>query len=281
MIKTFFKGMLMGICDIIPGVSGGTIAFILGIYERLINAIKNINIKFYNKENLRKMDLKFLIPLGLGIVVAFGVGSRIVPYLLDNYPAYTFAFFFGLILGSIKLIHKKSKRLNLRRILAGVLMFLFAFWIAGLKTLTANHSYGIVFFSGILAISAMLLPGISGSFILLLLGQYKFMLEALKNFKVLYIVSFLIGAIIGLLGFSRLLSYLLKKYHSVTMWALIGLMLGALRVPFDNIVFVKELYPGLGFVWSLTSVVITSLLFLLGIFIIIKIGKLDKDSINV
>jgi putative membrane protein len=287
MIDTFFKGILMGISDIIPGVSGGTIAFILGIYERLINAIKNINFDLVTslfkkefKENLKKVDLGFLIPLGIGMVGAVVLASQFVPYLLDNFPAYTFAFFFGLILGSIKLIHKKSKRFKISRFMLGIIGFLIAFFIAGLKGLGASHSYYIIFFSGFIAIAAMLLPGVSGSFILLLLGQYKFMLEVLRGLKIVYIIVFLTGAVCGLLSFSRLLSYLLKKYHSATIWFLLGLMLGALRVPFSNIFFVKELYPELNFIWSSFSIVLVSVIFLIGILFTMLIEKLNKNYIE-
>ena len=201
--KTFLKGILMGIADIIPGISGGTIALILGIYERLINAIKSIS------------DFKFLIPLGLGIFTAIIAGSFTIPYLLDTYPAYIFAFFTGLILGSIKIIYKRIKLHKISGFTLGILGFILAFVITGLKLLQINHSYLIIFFSGIIAISAMLLPGISGSYILLVLGQYKFMLTALKDINIPYILIFIAGAIIGLIFFSRIISYLLKLHHSL------------------------------------------------------------------
>lgn len=280
----------MGVSDIIPGVSGGTIAFIFGIYERLINTIKSFNfdllVSFFKfvfrgkfsefREDLKKIDLGFLIPLGFGILIAFAIGSRIIPHLLENYPAYTFAFFFGLILASVKLIHMKSKRIKLNKLFFGLVGFFIAFLIAGLKELMVSHSYSIIFFSGFIAIAAMLLPGISGSFILLLLGQYKFMLEVLKNVELDYIFIFLSGAIIGLLSFSRLLSFLLKRYHSCTLWFLIGLMLGALRIPFENIVYVQKIYPDLGFVWNLFSVSLVVILFLVGMIFVLLIGKLNR-----
>jgi len=131
-----------------------------------------------------------------------------------------------------------------------------------------------------IAIAAMLLPGISGSFILLLLGQYRFMLEALKDMRIFYIASFLVGAVIGLLGFSRLLSYLLKRHHSNTIWCLIGLMFGALRVPFNNVIFVRSLYPEINFIWNSVSVSFVGIFFVLGIVAIIIIETYDKDRVS-
>ena len=283
MIKFILKGALMVISDIIPGVSGGTIAFILWIYERLINSIKNLNISFLfsnRKENWNRMDLGFLIPLGIGIVAAFGIGSFIIPYLLENHPAYIFSFFFGLILGSIYLIKKRVKTIKLKYLGIGTIAFIFAFIFAGLETLSSSHSYIFIFFSGMAAIMAMLLPGISGSYVLLVLGQYKFMLEALKGLKIFYIISFILGALIGLILSSRIILYLLKRYHNLTIWALIGLMLGSLRVPFNNVVFVKILYPQLNFVWNLYSILLVGFFFLLGIIIVVLIGKFDKNTLK-
>lgn len=283
----------MGISDVIPGVSGGTIAFILGIYERFINAIKGINITFIvplskfiikrekkyleeTKNKLSPMDLGFLVPLFMGIFIAFMIGARIIPYLLDTYPAYTFAFFFGLILGSIKVIFKKIKGISFVNIFLCVVAFVLAFVIAGLSSLQVTHTYTFIFFSGMIAIIAMLLPGISGSFILLLLGQYRFMLEALKEVKIFYILSFLVGAVVGLLSFSRLLSYLLKRHHSNTMWCLIGLMFGALRVPFNNVIFVRSLYPEINFIWDIMSISFVGIFFIFGIIGIMVIETKDK-----
>ncbi len=279
-LKIFLKGALMGISDIIPGISGGTIAFILGIYERLINAIKSINVNFLfsnRKDNWKRMDLKFLIPLSLGIGIAFLVSSRIIPYLLDWYPAYIFSFFFGLILGSIYLIRKRIRVFRFSYIIIVIITFIFAFLIASIEGISANHSYWFIFVSGIVAIIAMLLPGISGSYILLLLGQYKFMLEALREIKIYYIISFILGAVIGLLAASRIISYLLKRYHNATISALVGLMLGSLKTPFVNIAYVKLLYPQIGFIWDITSILVVGALFLLGIIVVILIGRFDSS----
>ena len=267
----FLKGMLMGISDIIPGVSGGTIALIVGIYERLIKGIKEINIKFLfslfqyaakrSDKYLQKaqkeflsMDFALFIPLGIGILIAFGIGSLIIPYLLDYYPAYIFALFFGLILGSVHMVYKKIEKHKMADFVISGIGFILAWMIVGISYMNIDHTYPVIFFSGMIAICAMLLPGVSGSFMLLMLGQYRFMLESLKHLKIDIAVTFITGAVIGLLGFSRVIAYMLRKFHSQTMAFLVGLMLGALRLPLGNVLFTQELHPDLNFVWSAQAI---------------------------
>jgi putative membrane protein len=242
----FLKGMLMGGADVIPGVSGGTMALIAGIYERLILGLKGINIKWMlpllkgkireSWKELMKIDFGFFIPLGLGIALAFGIGSFVITYLLDNFTAYIYAFFFGLILASVRVVQRQTKKFGISGLITIAVGFAFAFWVVGLPTLQTTPAYWFIFICGMIAICAMLLPGISGAFMLLMLGQYQFMLEALKGLKIWYICSFMAGAIISLLGSSHILAYLLKRWHSPTMGILVGLMLGALRQPFEKIV---------------------------------------------
>lgn len=267
----------MGGADIIPGVSGGTMALITGIYTRLINGIKGFNLRFLvpllkgrikiAKEELLKIDFGLFIPLGIGIVVAFGIGSLIIPYLLDNYPAYIYAFFFGLIFASIKLVYRHANSSKLTDWIAAAVGFLIAFLIVGLDVLKTTPSYLFIFACGMIAIAAMLLPGISGSFTLLMLGQYKFMLEALRDFKIRYIVLFLAGIIISMVICSRILAYLLKRYHAKTMCFLVGLMIGALRLPFENIVYAPNVE------WNVLQVILTGLFLVIGIAIVLIIGK--------
>ncbi len=277
-IKIFLKGLLMGGADIIPGVSGGTMALITGIYERLINGIKGLTdfIKplFKGKikqsfNSLKKIDFALFIPLGIGIIIAFGIGSLIIPHLLDNYTAYIYAFFFGLILASVKLVYKRIEKSNFLDKSFGLLGFVIAFLIVGLTALTTTPSYWWIFICGAIAITAMLLPGVSGSFMLLMLGQYKFMLEALRGLKFSYIASFLVGAIISLVISSRVLAYLLKKHHSKTMWFLVGLMIGALRLPFEKIVYS-------GMEWSFLSGFLVALFLIIGIVIVLIVGRYEK-----
>lgn len=277
-LKIFLKGLLMGGADIIPGVSGGTMALITGIYERLINGIKDLTdfikplFKGRVKETwkaLKQIDFQLFIPLGIGILIAFGIGSLIIPHLLDNYTAFIYAFFFGLILASVKLVYNRIEKSNFLDKSFGLIGFVVAFLIVGLTALTTAPSYWFIFFCGGIAITAMLLPGVSGSFMLLMLGQYKFMLEALRGLKISYIACFLVGAIISLVISSRILAFLLKKHHSKTMWFLVGLMIGALRLPFEKIVYS-------GMEWSFISGFLVALFLIIGVVIVLIVGRYEN-----
>ncbi|MCK4613816.1 MAG: DUF368 domain-containing protein [Thermoplasmata archaeon] len=235
----------MGMADIIPGVSGGTMALITGIYERLIHAIRGIDFKFaYHflkgdvkaaRENLKAIDFPLLFPLVFGIILAFLVLAQIIEFLLENHTAPTYAFFFGLILASAGIVSKYVERIDIRHIISCVLGFFLVFLIVGIEEIEGNHSPIVIFLSGGIAICAMILPGISGSLILLILGQYHYMLDALNNRDIKDIITFLTGAVLGLLAFSRLLDHMISHHRSVTMAFLFGLMLGALRVPAEKI----------------------------------------------
>ncbi|MEE8167961.1 MAG: DUF368 domain-containing protein [Candidatus Hydrothermarchaeales archaeon] len=252
----FLKGLFMGIADIIPGVSGGTIALITGIYERLVHSISKIDFKFIlyflkgdlNKanKNIRNIDFKLFIPLIAGIGSALWLMSNIIYFFLQNFTAPTYAFFFGLILASTILIYKKVDGLSVKNVLFLIIGFLFAFLLTGLAALQIGHSLPVIFLSGVIAICAMILPGISGAFILLFLNQYEYMLFVLKNLQFLEMFTFGFGALIGILSFSRVVEYILNKYRSFTMFFLIGLMLGALRLPYQKIVTTMDsVLPGL------------------------------------
>ena len=247
----------MGSADIIPGVSGGTIALITGIYERFVLALKSVNFTFIfyffkgfidrryfkkSKEKFLSIDFAFLLPLAAGVGLAFLLLANIMSFLLSSYPSYTYGFFFGLILGSAFVIYLLNKKnFKIYSFVFLILGFIFGFLIVGLDAIQADHSLIIIFFSGLISFCAMILPGISGAFILLILGQYEFMLSVLKdiaNFDfsgIFYAISYVIGGITGLLLFSRVLSFLLKRYHAATLLFIIGLMLGALREPFEVI----------------------------------------------
>ncbi len=222
----------MGIADVIPGVSGGTIAFITGIYERLIKSISQFKFKEF-----RKNDWKFFVPLGLGILTSLYIFSGIVSFLLENYPSLTYSFFIGLILASSFLIKKGTKSFGFEQIVFLIFGLVSAYAISGLTTIYVSHTLPFIFFSGGVAISAMILPGISGAFLLLLLNQYEFLLKSLHEKNLVVIATFGFGAIIGLLSFSRFLSYLLKNFREVTFYFLIGIMLGALRIPLTKVNF--------------------------------------------
>lgn len=236
-LKVFFIGFAMGTADLVPGVSGGTMAFILGIYEELLDGIKSFNLTTLRlalaarlREALDLIPWRFLLALGLGILTAIFSLSSLLSYLLENEREYLYAFFFGLILASIIAVSMQISRWNLTTIIPLIIGAVLAYLLSGLAPSGADsHTTPVLFFSGMIAIMAMILPGISGSFILLLLGQYEFVLNAVKDFDLKTIFTVALGCVIGLMGFSRLLSWLLKHYHQPTIAALIGFMIGALR----------------------------------------------------
>lgn len=274
----FLKGICMGLADIIPGVSGGTIALITGIYERLIFAIKSIDVKIplhllrgdlrEARNSITKIDFELLLPLAGGIGVAFLIASGGIKFALESFPAATNSFFFGLILSSAVFIYRRIGVKNLRHLAAGIGGFLFGFLIVSLEKIGLIHSPLMIFASGFVAICAMILPGVSGAFILFVLGQYDFMLGALQNFDLLFIFLFLIGAALGLLVFSRALSYLLKRWEASVLAFLTGLMVGALKLPLENVVFVNRLHPELFFTWDITSIGLVLTMGALGMFLV-------------
>ncbi|NOQ42941.1 MAG: DUF368 domain-containing protein [Dehalococcoidia bacterium] len=239
----------MGIADIIPGVSGGTIALITGIYERLVHSLSRINLRFIPrffkrdfdgaKRSIRDIDFQLFIPLIIAIGLAIFLMSNVIGYFLDNHEAATYAFFFGLILASAFLLFGKIDGLSAKVMLFAIAGFLIGFFFTGLNTLQIGDSESvalpIVFLSGMIAICAMILPGISGAFILVLLGMYDYMIDVLRDLKFLEIFVFMIGALIGILAFSRVLDRVLRKYKSYTLAFLIGLMLGTLRLLYQDI----------------------------------------------
>ena len=243
----FIRGILMGSADIVPGVSGGTIALITGIYAHLVEAISNIKFAFVKpllkadlkgfwEQLLDEIDFKFFIPLILGIGVAFLTLAKVVTYCMDVHTALTYSFFLGLIVASAVILFKKIDKINIKHLAFAVIGFILTYIFVSLNPIAANHSLIVLFLSGMIAICAMILPGISGSFLLLLLGQYKYMLNALHTLNIVEIIVFVVGAAIGILGFSKILNYLLKNHEEVTMAFLIGVMLGSLKVPAVEII---------------------------------------------
>ncbi|WP_458454336.1 DUF368 domain-containing protein [Methanobrevibacter sp.] len=232
----------MGSADIVPGVSGGTIALITGIYGHLIEAISNIkfgfikplikgDLKGFWTQLLDEIDFKFFIPLVLGIGVAFLTLAKVVTYCMDVHTALTFSFFLGLIIASAVILFRKISQINIKHVIFAIIGLILTYIFVSLNPISGNHSLIVIFISGMIAICAMILPGISGSFLLLLLGQYEYMLTALHQLQIVDILSFVVGALIGILGFSKILNYLLKNYEELTMAFLIGVMLGSLKVP--------------------------------------------------
>lgn len=274
-LKRIFEGILIGVANIIPGVSGGTMALITGIYDRLVHSINTIPLRSPLlllkgditgfKKKMSTIDFSFLAPLGIGVLVATLFLARQMEPLLENYPAPINSFFFGLIFASVGVIYKYIDEIHIYSIVSAAGGFFFALFLGGLQTLQANHSLPIIFLSGMVAIVSMILPGISGSFILVFLRQYKYMLHALNTLNFLVISVFMVGAVIGLFGFAKLLDYLIQHRKSVTMAFLFGLMLGALRVPAEKAMavdpsFIEVILPaavGAAFVAVLESYYLT------------------------
>ena len=230
------KGFCMGAADVVPGVSGGTMALILGIYETLINAIRSFNLNFLKlvasmklKEAALSASLPFLLPLILGILSAILSLAKTLSWLLDNHPVIVWSFFFGLVLSSIFTVGRTIREWKISCISATGLGAVSSFFLFGLIPLITPDAPWFIFFSGFIAICAMILPGISGAYILVLLGKYHYILEAVNNKDFLTIFILLGGALIGILSFVRIIGWFLRKYHDITMAVLIGLMIGSLR----------------------------------------------------
>jgi len=230
------KGMGMGAADVVPGVSGGTIAFITGIYEELIESIKSVNLnsikllmQFKLKDFWKAVNGNFLLTLVTGIAISFFSLAKLIKNLLEQQPILIWSFFFGLIVASALVIAKKITEWKLRSIIAILVGIGIAYMVTVVTPAETTNAYWFLFLSGALAICALILPGISGAFILLLLGKYEFVLNALSSFKLDVIAVFGVGAAAGLLSFSNLLSWLLKKYHNMTIALLSGFMIGSLN----------------------------------------------------
>ena len=235
-IKLFFKGIFMGIADAIPGVSGGTIALLLGIYEELIHTISSLNfeqILYLRKNGFKsfwsKINGGFLFSLLLGIGVSLISFVKISVILLDKYPLFVWSFFLGLIIATVYVIYKLIEKLNFRNILFVLISIMATLLLSSFSTVEINN-IGLLYilFCGIIASSAMILPGISGSLILVILGVYTFLINALNNLDILIIIAFILGAIIGLLGFSRVLKYLFNNYRNITYSIMLGLVIGSI-----------------------------------------------------
>ncbi|MEM7162312.1 MAG: DUF368 domain-containing protein [Bacteroidota bacterium] len=238
----FLKGLAMGGADVVPGVSGGTIALITGIYEELIQTINQVNFStirllFKGEFNSfwKALNGNFLLVLIAGIVISFVSLAKVMTFLLENHPLLLWSFFFGLILASAWLIGKELKPFKLNYALAIIAGAFVSYWITTISPSSSSDNLIYLFFSGMLAFCAMILPGISGSFILLLLGAYSTVIGAVgnltSNFKesVIIVGSAVLGGITGLLIFSRLLKWLFEKYRRMTIALMTGFLLGSLN----------------------------------------------------
>ncbi|MDD2387503.1 MAG: DUF368 domain-containing protein [Bacteroidales bacterium] len=243
-VVVFFKGMGMGAANVVPGVSGGTIALITGIFERLIDAIKSLNItalkmlfKFKIKELLEYIDFWFLVSLFLGVGVAIISVAKAFKYMFEFYPVYIWAFFFGLVLASVYFVGKQISKWNIATIISFVLGTAVAIMISVLNPASENDATIYLVLCGVIAACSMILPGLSGSFVLILLGNYQLvMIDAVTALDISILLPVVVGAIIGILGFSHLLSWVFKKYRNQTIGLLTGFVLGSVMIlwPWKN-----------------------------------------------
>lgn len=232
----WLKGCAMGTADVVPGVSGGTLAFVSGIYEELIGAIKSVDttalrllVRLRFKELWRHIDGPFLLPVLLGIGTAVFSLARLMTWLLTHHPIGVWSFFFGLIVASALLVAREVGHWDWRRAAALAAGIAAAWWITVATPAETPETWWFVMLSGAIAICAMILPGISGAFILLLLGKYQFIMQAVGNLDIPVLLCFLVGAVAGIVSFSHLLSWLLDRWHDMTVAVLMGFMIGSLN----------------------------------------------------
>lgn len=230
------RGFAMGAADVVPGVSGGTMAFILGIYEELIHAIHAVDLNFIRRiltgrfrEAFAGFPWRFLLALASGIAIAILTLARSLSWLLHNHPVLVWAFFFGLVLASVIAVSKRVRRWTPAMLLTTAVAALAAYTLVGMVPVETPNEPWFLFLSGSLAICAMILPGLSGAFILVLLGKYRYLLDAVVQGDILTLLIVIAGAGAGLVTFARLLRWLFRNYHDLTVAALIGLIIGALR----------------------------------------------------
>lgn len=231
------RGFAMGASDVVPGVSGGTMAFILGIYEELINSIRTVGqpeflqavFKFRIKEIFEILNWKFLLAVAIGIFSAILTLAPLLENLLENQPVYLWSFFFGLVVASIFAVRKRIKQWTAAPLIALLIGTVGAYFLVGLVPAQTPNTWWFLMLSGAIAICAMILPGISGSFILVLLGKYEFVLSAVNDRDIVSIGFVGLGALIGIVTIAQLLGWLFKNYHDITVALLIGLMVGSLR----------------------------------------------------
>jgi len=247
MMLVVLKGIGMGAANVIPGVSGGTIALITGIFERLINALKSfdasaIKLLFKGKINelIKHIDFYFLVAVFTGMLISIFSLARIFEYLFANYPVYIWAYFFGLILASVYFVGKTIEKWRLSVVITFIIGTAIAVILSFLNPAVQNDSFFYLIICGVVAICSMILPGLSGSFILVLMGNYELvMIHAINDFNLKIIIPVGIGAVVGLIAFSHFLSWILKKYKDQTIAILTGFILGSLSViwPWKNAIY--------------------------------------------
>lgn len=237
-VSLVFKGIGMGAANVIPGVSGGTIALITGIFEELIDSIKSFDLKALKlffagkfKEFSKHVNLGFLISIFSGIGVSIYSLAWLLKFLFDKHPVFVWAFFFGLILASVYFVGKTIRKWNIGVIIVFILGTAIAVYISVLKPATENESFYYLILCGVVAICSMILPGLSGSFILILMGNYQLiMIDAVSDMNLAVLMPMAIGAVVGIVAFSHFLSWIYKKYRDLTISLLTGFILGSLSI---------------------------------------------------
>ncbi|BBM89037.1 hypothetical protein COTS27_00725 [Spirochaetota bacterium] len=287
----FLKGMMMGVADIIPGISGGTIAFITGIYQSLITSLANIlsidRIKelahFQFKEIYRNINASFLISLALGIGLSILTLAHTIEYLLTTYPVLIWSFFFALILSSALLIIKKNFVYTPFTVISFIIGFTTALVITVILTpATTQLSLPFIFGSGMIAITAMLLPGVSGSYLLVIMGSYEFILSAIKTLNLPILLTFMLGCGLGILIFSKAIAYILSRFYNITLALLSGFILGALPKAWpwkdaDAKLLLPHEYSAL---YGTASLPLSIVLMLTAFFIIVSLAKFSTAHSN-
>lgn len=244
-VAIFLKGFLMGAADVVPGVSGGTMAFITGIYDRLVHSLGQFDLQALTlllkgqwSTFVKKTDFYFLIVLlmGIGSALIFFTKVISIPYFIEHQPAIIYGLFFGLVLSTLVLLFMGMNKPSAHEAMCVLLGILFLFVVQYFLPKDTPSDPWFMFFYGAIAISAMVLPGISGSFILLLLGQYTVVLEALSTFNLMILLPFALGCGLGIVSFSRLLDYLIKHYYRKTIFFICGILFGSLWIlwPFQE-----------------------------------------------
>jgi len=230
------KGIGMGAADVVPGVSGGTIAFITGIYQELLDSIKSINFESLKllfslrlRDFWKAINGNFLLALIAGIGISIFSLARLITFLLENHPILVWAFFFGLVMASTWIVVHDVKRWDWKTVLSFIIGAVSAFYITMATPAKTPDEWWFVFLCGAVAICAMILPGISGSFILVLMGKYFYIMDAVKSLKLSVLLIFGAGIIVGITSFSRFLSFALRRFHDITIAVLAGFMLGSLN----------------------------------------------------
>ncbi|MBO7478514.1 MAG: DUF368 domain-containing protein, partial [Salinivirgaceae bacterium] len=249
-IAHFLKGFAMGVANVIPGVSGGTIALLTGIFERLINALKSFDVeavrlllKFKFREFAQHVDFGFLLSVFLGVGVSIISVAKLLEFLFQSYPVYVWSFFFGLILVSVWFVGKSIGKIDVAAAVSFVVGAAVAFGLSVMNPATENTAFWYLIICGAVAVCSMILPGLSGSFVLILMGNYQLiMIYAVSHFDMKIIVPVAVGVVVGLLAFSHFLSWLLSRYARQTMAVLTGFIFGSLGTiwPWKNPVYLMQ-----------------------------------------